>query len=407
MTLNTHIAPTQRYYLPANRGGVAKRLPIRKTLVVLFTVFALILPAQLALNSPWQIVFNVGVAVFTVGGLLLPVRVPLQRYGALPICILILMMFCAGITAFLNEWARPVLVYGGIVLAYFAAMRSVEFVKNPAAYIKVLVLGTCFTSLAIIAACFAAEAPTTMRYKGFFEKPNSMGWFCSSISSLLLGVFVYSRTSWRRWQTILMVSMLALSLLLLFMTNARAGLAGICAAVGVFGLVFLHSFVMQSRARRQRLFFGLAFVGLVTIVAYYFGFLDRIFEKFQNTSSKGDLSQGRFFVWSIHLEHWQWFGNGSKYITLYISHNTYIDHLTKYGMIPLGILLSFMAMLWTSAYYYTIKGTLQAAPILLSVITTFMVHAIFETGTSTPGLWLAIVLYCCLLNEVRMSKRSS
>ncbi|QEG20296.1 O-Antigen ligase [Mariniblastus fucicola] len=385
-------------------GHQYRKLKFSHRIAALLPVFALILPAQLALNSPWQMAFNVGLLVFILGGLLLPVKVPIQRYDAVQFSILILLLVSACVSAAFNRWPRSLLVYGGIMLGFISATRSIEYVKNPSAYVKYLVLGFCFTSLGIVAASFVVQPPTTMRYSGIFSKPNSMGWFGSSASSLLLGVFVYSRAKWRTRETILMAVVFTLSLLLMFICNARSALAGVCTSLCVFGVVFFHSFVMRSKARRTRLIFGLTFIVVVAAVAYWLGFFDRVIEKFQNTALRGDVSQGRFYVWSVHLENWKWFGNGPKYISRYISHNTYVDHLTKYGLVPLILFVMFLGVLFVSGYYYTIRGTYQSAPILLSVVSCFMAQAMFETGTSTPGLWIAIVFYCSLRFELHCSK---
>ncbi|MEM7452748.1 MAG: O-antigen ligase family protein [Planctomycetota bacterium] len=391
--------------LPAQAIPRRRRLRFSERFAALLPVFALLLPAQLALHSPWQMAFNVGVSVFILAGLLLPVRVALPKYGAVETSLLVLLLSAAAISAFFNNLPRGMMVYGGIMGGYVAATRTVEYVKNPQAYMRLLILGFCCISIGIIIASFVIQPPTTWRYSGIYAKSNSMGWFGSSTAALMLGVLVYSRIKWKRWETIFIVSVLTLSLLLILVCQARSALAGICSSIGIFGVIFVHSFVMQSKARRKKLFFGLIFVAVVAGIAYWLGLFDRVIEKFEATASSGDLSNGRFNMWSVHLDNWKWFGNGAKYVSTYITHNTYVDHLTKYGVIPLALFLSFLGLLFYSGYVYTIKGTYQSAPILLSVITCFMAQAMFETGTSTPGLWIAIVFYCCLRYEIFMAKR--
>lgn len=387
-------------------GSRPQKLKLKQKFAAFLPVFTLILPSQLALNTPWQMAFNVGVVLFILGGLLLP-GVAAQRYGALLITLFTLLLVAAGISTVFNRWPRSLIVYGGLTLGYVSAIRAVGCVKDPAAFLRLLILGICLTTLGIMIASLIVQPPRLRRYSGIFQKSNAVGWFGSSVCSLLMGVFVYSRTRWRKKEFLFMLGVLVLGALFTIACNARSALAGLGAAIGMFAIAFFHSFLMRSKVRRKRIVLGLSLIGFMLAFGYYFGFLDVLIEKFDRTTSAGDISQGRFEMWSIHIKHWQWFGNGPRLISHYISHNTYVDHLTKYGLLPLLLFVGFLSVLLLSGYYYTIKGTYQAAPILLAVTSCFMAQAMFETGTSTPGIWIAIVVYSCLRYEIHNSSNQN
>ena len=94
-------------------GSRPQKLKLKQKFAAFLPVFTLILPSQLALNTPWQMAFNVGIVLFILGGLLLP-GVAAQRYGALLITLFTLLLVAAGISTVFNRWPRSLIVYGGL-----------------------------------------------------------------------------------------------------------------------------------------------------------------------------------------------------------------------------------------------------------------------------------------------------
>jgi len=379
-----------------------------------FVVLVLIFPSQLALNRPWQITINVGVGLFISLGFLIALS---HRRGfprsMLPLLALLLaLLFASFVSSFLNDWMRPLMAYGAFTGVTIIAVILSGSLSSPNGFVRMLVLVTVVSSLFLVAASLAIAPITLYRYQGIFNNSNSMGWFAAGVSTLVLGSLYGNRLNWSQLQRSFLWSVMVVHVLLVLACNSRSSLTAVVAVIAVFITLYLVDTISLTHMRLPALPKASKFVIVFAFICSYFyfaGILDPVIEKFMVKSAAGDVSDSRLAAWSASLEHWTWLGLGSNYAEAIgrrgekVGHSIYISQLSQFGLIPTILFVTVLLYFWLRALYGTLNR-ITVAPTLLATLTGFLVNAGFETGASTPGMWLALLLFSALLAECRIER---
>jgi len=382
-------------------------------LAVCFVIF----PSQLALNISWQIAVKSGVVIFVSLGFLLSLQ---YRLGvpriALPVLVLLgALLIASAFSSYLNNWIRPFAAYIAFIGVITISLVLIGRLRNPTFFVRVIVFGTAITAMILVAASLVLEPFSFYRYQGIFNNPNSMGWFTAGVCVLLIGALYENRLSWSRTTKKFLWAVLMGHLFLLLACNSRAGLVALLAVVLLFMTFRFADAVSITHIRLSALHKFINFVSLFLLLGgcfYFAGFIDLIVEKFTVKAARGDVSAERLDAWLTSLSHWTWFGLGPDYSMAIgrggeaTGHSVYISQLTKYGLIPTVLFVTILLYIWFCAFY-SIRNRGTVAPTLMAVLTGFLVHAAFETGAATPGIWLAILLFAALLAESRIQEKSS
>ncbi len=380
---------------------------------MLFLVF----PSQLALNHPWHIAVNTGVIMTVSLGFLLLVIRKAHRIpkAALPILALLFLLLVASIcSSYLNDWGRPLVAYGAFISLTVISIIFLGRLSNPIYFVRILILGTVITSLVLVVASLTNEPISFYRFQGIFNNPNSMGWFTAGVGALLLGALYENRLNWSKSQRIFLCTVLIVHLLLLLACNSRAALVAVIAVILVFVTLRLADSVSLTHISLRallRLSKLITYFILICIGFYLVGLFDPIIQKFTVKAATGNISSERLDIWLTSLEYWTWFGLGSDYAEVIgradeaSGHSTYISQLTKYGLIPAILFVMILLYIWFYALY-AIRDHAIVAPTLIAILTSFLVNAAFETGASTPSMWLSVLCFSALLSENRIKKKA-
>jgi len=381
-------------------------------LAVLFLVF----PSQMALNSSLRNVINLGTLLFISLSFILSItNKSLIPKNATTIFILMGALLLASIiSSLINEWIRPILAYGAFIFVLFFNVLLLGKGVDPKRYVKVFVLATVFSALFVLFASFAYSPFTFNRYQGIFNNPNSMGWMAGSICSLLIGSLYENRLKWSNKQRLYLYSVLFLYGIILLATNSRAALAAVLATIMIFiSIRFFDAFTLTKVhiKRIKRIFISVIIILVIALFSFIGGLLDPVIEKFLVTHERGDITQNRLIAWYASIVNWTWFGLGANYKVLIgmagqeTGHSIYISQLSRYGLIPMLLFTITLLHIWYKGFKRTKNNGSVIAPALVAVVTGFLINAIFETGASTPGVWLTIILFSAMLIEVNSKKK--
>ncbi len=384
-------------------------------LFAVLSVILLIFPSQIALNSSWQHAINLGAFSFIIAcfGISLINRNTFPKNSGIIFFIIGCLFISAIISSVMNGWIRPILAYSAFILVIIFHFLLVGKNVNPVKYVKFLILGTVVTALIILVASLASQTFTFNRYQGVFNNPNNMGWMAGSICSLLIGAIYENRLKWAKNQRLFLYGVLFIYGIVLLASNSRAALVAVLATMLLFiSIRFFDAFTISSiRTKKfRRILIYFISIILIALIAFIGGLLDPVIEKFLVTHERGDITQNRLIAWYASIINWTWFGLGANYKVLIgmegqeTGHSIYISQLTRYGLIPMLLFTISVLYMWYKGFKRTKNNTSLIAPSLVAVVTGFLINAIFETGASTPGVWLTIILFSAMLIEVNSKK---
>lgn len=374
-------------------------------LIVLFIV----LPAQLALNSPWRILVQTGPIVFlVVAGLCTLAGSHVVRIPRVLLLMTTALLLVAVASVVAVGHPQALLVYGGLLAVFYAVGALAFGMADRVRLIRYLLLGAAVSGILVIVGGLAVEPFGARRYQGLFNNPNSMGWLSAGLLHLTLGALYGNRLKFSRWGRGVLWAAAGLAALMLFASNSRTALASVVAILFLFGLLtWLRSVHWRkfsvSRRGLRKLVAGAVVALLGVGAAWYAGLLSELIEKFRETHQAGDVAQGRVDAWIASLRHWNWLGYGPDYAAaigregMVIGHSTWINQLSAYGVLNAVLFMSVFGYAAFWAWRAARRETHPGAVVLLSVVVGFGVNASFETGTSTPGMWLAIILFAICL----------
>lgn len=379
-------------------------------------VFFIIIPSQLALNHPWQLAIFAGIGTYVMfaATLVLMIRQVVFRVPGVVLCIWAGLLLAATLSFWATDSSRALLVYGSLFFVFVTTALLARKCADLDLLVLVIVVGASLSGLMIGLMGLAVEPFSLRRYQGAFNNPNSMGWFAGGLIHMIAGAlygygrYMHSRTRW------FLLSALGIFFILLLASNSRAALASVLAVIAVLTLLRLKQAVNLRRMTLHRRAF-LSVLALVSTtvfvgaISFALGWLDGVVEKTIITAAAGDITQSRAGAWIASLQHWTWFGLGQGYAEdigregLASGHSTWISHLSRYGAVGVTLFMGLLIYIALWAWRHALRQCTPGAFVLLTSIVGFMTNATFETGTSTPGLLLSLVVFAILLQrQVRM-----
>ena len=374
---------------------------ITASLIVLFIIW----PAQIALNNPWQWAIQVGSILFVAAAVMLVITGAIRfRMPRWLLVFTLLWLTAAGISAFWVGDLRVLQVYGSLLLVFFLVSALATNSSDSVRLVRYLIIGVVTGGVALMAISVAVEPFSLRRYQGIFNNPNNMGWFTAGLMHLMLGALYGNRLAFSRCGRAMLFMTLILAAIFLLASNSRAALGSVLAAGGILGLLLWSETVqlMRGRLRRngvQKSVMALVIVLVAVALAWNAGLLIEIVAKFTEMHQRGDLSQGRLDAWLASLQHWTWLGHGPDYavaigrVGMTTGHSTWISHLSRYGLVNMLFLMLFLGFATWWAWRAARRGSHPIGVVMLPVVIGFAANATFETGTSTPGMWMTVILF--------------
>lgn len=386
------------------------RITTSGTLVSAVILF-IVIPSQLALNNPWQLVgfLGLGAYVLFVGTivLLLP-QVFRAPHGVLFIWagLLLAAMLSFGATGS----SRALMVYGSLFVVFVTTALLARKCSDLDRLVLGIVVGASLSGVMMGLLGLAVEPFSLRRYPGVFNNPNSMGWFAGGLIHMTAGALygygrhMHSRTRW------FLLFTLGIFFILLLASNSRAALASVLVVTAVLTFLRLKQAVNLRRMtlHHKSLLSVLALVGatvFVGVISFALGWLDEVIAKTITSAAGDDITQSRAGAWIASLQHWTWFGLGPNYVEaigrdgLASGHSTWISHLSRYGLVGATLFMSLLIYVAIWAWRLAYRQCTPGAFVLLTSIVGFMTNATFETGTSTPGLLISLVVFAILLQR--------
>jgi len=370
-------------------------------LIVLFIVW----PAQVSLNNPWQWAVLVGPVMFGAAAAILVMAGATRfRMPQWLVLFTLLWLTAAGASAILVGDPRVLQVYGALLLVFYLVAALAAASPDRLRLVRFLIMGVVVGGLALMAISLVMEPFSLRRYQGVFNNPNSMGWFTAGLLHLVLGALYGNRLGFSRYGRMILLTALVLAAIFLLASNSRAALASVMAAGGVLGFLLWSESIHLRRGRLRhmgvrKLVMVLVMALVAVALAWNAGLLNEIVAKFTETQHRGDLTQGRLDAWLASLRHWTWFGHGPDYaaaigrVDMTIGHSTWISHLSRYGLVNMLFFMLFLGSAAWWAWRAARRGSHPVGVVLLAVVIGFAANATFETGTSTPGMWLTVILF--------------
>ncbi|WP_024330015.1 hypothetical protein [Thioalkalivibrio sp. ALR17-21] len=376
---------------------------------VALVLAAILWPAQLALNNPWQWAILVGPAIFVaVAAVLVMAGSTRLRMPQSLVLFTLVWLALAAVSAFWVGHPRVLQVYGALLLVFYLVAALAAASSDRLRLVRLLIIGVVVGGLALMAVSLLVEPFSLRRYQGLFNNPNSMGWFTAGLLHLVLGALYGNRLGFSRQGRRVLIIVLLLAAIFLLASNSRAALGSVMATGGVLGLLLWSESVhlrrgLVGRRGLRKLLLALVMMLAAVLLAWNAGLLIEIVEKFTETQHRGDLTQGRLDAWLASLRHWTWFGHGPDYaaaigrVDMTTGHSTWISHLSRYGLVNALFFMAFLGYAAWWAWRAARRGSHPAAVVLLAVVIGFSTNATFETGTSTPGMWLTVILFAICL----------
>lgn len=389
------------------------------SIIVALALTTILWPAQLALNSPWQLAILVGPAIFVLAAAVLVATG--RHLLRMPQWLVLFMLFWLVIAGCSVLWVgnpRALQVYGALLFIFFLVAALTAACTNRVQLVRFLVIGTVIGGIALMAISLLVEPFSLLRYQGLFNNPNNMGWLTAGLIHLALGSLYGNQLDFSPNGRRVLVLGLLIAAIFLLASNSRAALGSVVATCGVLGLLLVGDSIHFRRGlvyRRglQKLVITLAITLAAVLVAWNAGLLIETVIKFTETQDRGNISQGRLDAWLAELKHWTWLGHGPDYAAaigrtgMTTGHSTWISHMSRYGLLNVLFFITFLAYAGWWAWQASRRRTHPAAVALLTVVVGFSANATFETGTSTPGMWLTVILLAiCLQGPDRKDQKA-
>jgi hypothetical protein len=388
----------------------------KNKLLPIIAALLLIYPSQLALNRPWVTIGHTGLATFAFILFLFITPTALRvSHDLLAYLICLLLMLSVSIFSSIVNffWIHPLFVYGGysvitgIMLLTFGTIKDV----HGALRIFTITVACCTVSIMIMSVFSAGFQ--LYRYQGIFNNPNSMGWFTASMFSFFWGVLICDIKLNRSVKYFLFI-LSSFLLIFLLASNSRSAVAAVMISICVVFLPYFSTLRLQPATitlniKKFRSLVAIILFLLVGVLALVsIGIADNVILKFAVKTSQGDFSAGRIASSLTIFSHWTWFGLGDEYKVLLgsdaIGHSTYMSQIAQYGLLPALIFFLFLFYIWASALCASYRGYSKIATIVLSVMSAFLVQALFETGSATPGVLIAVVMFVLMIAEKRNTR---
>jgi len=240
-----------------------------------------------------------------------------------------------------------------------------------------------------------------------------MGWFTASMFSFFWGVLICDIKLNRSVKYFLFI-LSSFLLIFLLASNSRSAVAAVMISICVVFLPYFSTLRLQPATitlniKKFRSLVAIILFLLVGVLALVsIGIADNVILKFAVKTSQGDFSAGRIASSLTIFSHWTWFGLGDEYKVLLgsdaIGHSTYMSQIAQYGLLPALIFFLFLFYIWASALCASYRGYSKIATIVLSVMSAFLVQALFETGSATPGVLIAVVMFVLMIAEKRNTR---
>lgn len=334
-------------------------------------------------------------------------RVPVALPAVVPMMLLIFMVVASFLVGLRQSSMAPV-----VTISFFSmtalALITLAFTAGQAAMRTNAVIAV-LTAMVVLTASVSLAGFSTFRFSGVFDNPNGMGRYAAiSFLFVVLYLFAHMQKLSGRFRVALAVTAVVL-LLALFASNSRAALvsalAGIVAVISIPLAVAFARGVTDRRMSRRFLRRG-GWVGVVTVLVLVAivgsGLLDLIINKFEATSLRGDVSQGRLDRWAAGFAYVNLFGYEyyQEVLNLPGVHNNYLSFTLNYGLVlSVVFYLYFLSAGWFFLRRYAVRSC-TASMIGLSMVVQFLVYSVFETGSAIMSVWIvAIALGSAAAND--------
>lgn len=360
---------------------------------IVSTLFFLLLSVSYIQTIEWisNIWFYIGVISFSAFSfmLILQKSISLPRSLFVMYILLYLLVMFGSISALIgNDTLRLIEMLGFTIVSLIICLVVSNIEDN--LIIGGLVKVTLVLIFSVTILSLMTDGFYTLRFRGIFYNPNSMGQYASTSASICFGALIAGFNLKRPVKALIFVSIPVLIVFLLASNSRGAILAlGLSIITGVYFSKRGNIFKMN-----RKIVGGILLIGISILSGYYFGVIDPMLDK-MIMRSESDISGGRMEIWQSALTEFSFFGHGQNYfVELGTSgaHNTFISHLGQYGF--------FIAILYSGLFIWGLYTVIVECYINKSKIgifaccclINFWVLALIEIMTVKPAAWIAIIV---------------
>ncbi|WP_298973394.1 O-antigen ligase [uncultured Psychrobacter sp.] len=246
------------------------------------------------------------------------------------------------------------------------------------------------------------------QFRGIYENPNQLGIFSSALFGVYLLIVLDNNSKEKiRYKFFLLTSCFIL-LIFLLASNSRTSLISMVAPLLALGFIYLYkstrfnksSLIISKKSVRNFTIFTLALASLFFLL-YYLGYIDPVINKFEVTSSKGDITSDRSRRWYVALDYINPVDSSQQQYSSTKAggvHNNYLQLALNFGWVGTFLFyIPFLYMLCKSAIEVFRKNNL-ASKLCFYLTIYFMILSLAEVGSAIFVIWLCFISFGYLLS---------
>ncbi|WHY85622.1 hypothetical protein QNH39_23920 [Neobacillus novalis] len=227
-------------------------------------------------------------------------------------------------------------------------------------------------------------------YSGIAANPNGFGQIAAI--TVIAGFFTLITLSNKgRLPKLLIIAAILLSLVSVIFSSSRTSFL----VVGIITLIISVHFIMAKRN-----FKPLLIIMTIGLIGWFSPlkekFLSGLLEKFASLNEAGNLFNGRTGTWQLVVKEASLFGHGDDYFEGFFegAHNSLINILGVYGIIPTLLLAAFLLFLIVLAFINTFRKSQDKLAIFpFIIIVTFTLFSMTEAMFGLIGNGITIAFY--------------
>ncbi|OLS40006.1 O-antigen ligase [Bacillus sp. MRMR6] len=230
----------------------------------------------------------------------------------------------------------------------------------------------------------------SLPYMGITANPNGFGQI-AAIACISGFIILITIPKQKRWTKLLLIAALLLSLGSVILSSSRTSFVVVAFIIFIITVYFL-----VARGNFKPLL-SLVTLGVIAWLSplrevFLAGLVDKFAEYYQN----GNILNGRTGTWGIVMRDARLFGNGEDYFDHFFegAHNSIINILGVYGIIPALLLTTFLVALMVQAFLFAFrnkKDTLAVFPFV--IIVTFTLFSMTEAMFGLIGNGITVAFY--------------
>lgn len=289
---------------------------------------------------------------------------------------------------------RP-FVYGTAMFLMYILTRYASFSDDlEKMYHKICQISEFFSLLVILYA-FTKQRPALSNFAGGLTTSNSFGIFAASLFTIYISKITADAVYGRK--TKMTAVFMTISLFFIFISSCRSAFVAAALQIAMLMIADKRKFKIQTRLFRKKIIWivlGAVFILGMAYFSFVSGYLDSsIFMKSKILTERGDITNGRLYLWQETWKTVEIFSDGSAK-TGFSSHNVYLGLMESYGLVSGLLYFIFVVLICFRAFAFSFssyEGKWKYLPVMSCIL--FACVSMAENCLMTSPM---ILMYLCL-----------